>query len=32
MAKDQKKLDAATDHGKKQGVPYGDVFLDTSIK
>jgi hypothetical protein len=32
MAKDQRKLDHDTDHGKRQGVPYGDVFLDTSIK
>ena len=31
MAKDQKKLDDDTDHGKKKGVSYGDVFLDTSI-
>ncbi len=32
MAKDQKKFDHDTDHGKKQGVAYGDVSLDTSIK
>jgi hypothetical protein len=25
------ELDAATDHGSKQGAPYGDVFLDASI-
>jgi Bacterial protein of unknown function (DUF922) len=31
MAKDQKKLDDATDHGAKKGVPYGDVYLDTSV-
>jgi hypothetical protein len=27
----QDELDAATDHGSKKGVPYGDVFLDTTI-
>ena len=32
MAKAQKKLDDDTDHGAKKGVPYGDVFLDTSIE
>ncbi len=31
IASDQKKLDDATDHGAKKGVPYGDVYLDTSI-
>ncbi len=31
IAIDQKKLDDATDHGAKKGVPYGDVYLDTSI-
>ena len=31
MAKDQKKLDDDTDHGSRKGVPYGDVFLDTTI-
>jgi hypothetical protein len=29
--KRQDDLDAATDHGAKKGVQYGDVFLDTSI-
>lgn len=29
--KRQDDLDAATDHGAKKGVPYGDVFLDTTI-
>lgn len=29
--KRQDDLDTATDHGQKKGVPYGDVFLDTSI-
>lgn len=29
--KRQDDLDTATDHGSKKGVPYGDVFLDTSI-
>jgi len=28
----QDQLDADTDHGAKRGVPYGDVFLDTSIQ
>ena len=32
MAKDQKKMDDDTDHGRKKGVPYGDVTLDTSIE
>jgi hypothetical protein len=27
----QKKLDTDTDHGRKKGVPYGDVYLDTTI-
>jgi hypothetical protein len=31
MAKRQKELDDATDHGAKAGVQYGDVILDTSI-
>ena len=31
MAKRQKDLDDATDHGAKTGVPYGDVVLDDSI-
>ncbi len=32
MAKDQKQLDDDTNSGMKPGVPYGDVFLDTSIQ
>lgn len=31
MATRQRQMDAETDHGAKAGVPYGDVFLDTSI-
>jgi hypothetical protein len=31
MKKRQDDLDAATDHGAKENVKYGDVFLDTSI-
>ena len=31
MAVDQQQLDTDTDHGSKAGVPYGDVFLDTTI-
>ena len=27
----QDQLDAQTNHGKKKNVPFGDVFLDTSI-
>ncbi len=32
IAKDQKQLDDDTNNGSKPGVPYGDVFLDTSIQ
>ena len=31
MAADQQQLDTDTNHGSKAEVPYGDVFLDTSI-
>jgi len=31
MAQRQQKLDKDTANGSKPGVPYGDVFLDTSI-
>ncbi len=31
IAARQRKLDNETDHGAKKGVPFGDVFLDTSI-
>lgn len=27
----QNQLDTQTDHGRRKGVPFGDVFLDTSI-
>ena len=30
--KRQDKLDADTNHGSKKAVPYGDVYLDTSIQ
>ena len=30
--KRQDQLDTDTDHGAKKGVPYGDVFLNTSIQ
>jgi hypothetical protein len=29
--KRQKELDTTTEHGRKQGVQYGDVFLDATI-
>ena len=32
MAKRQRSLDAKTEHGSKEGVEFGDVVLDTSIK
>lgn len=32
MAQRQEDMDDASEHGAKEGVPYGDVFLDISIK
>lgn len=32
MAQRQKDMDDASEHGAKEGVPYGDVILDISIK